>query len=273
MSTQQNPTPPLHPLLSAARPIERLRSLPPALYTTDRLVGAPFEQIVVAPSSDAHRVLFTADVCDCVCVGIHTNDGTRILAHKQLDRGSVASFVRRLLQCVPKDSFKLSSKHTAKYVLVGGHDDTRHLVNSLVATIDALTQHRWSVTRRQLFGVGCTRSLAMVGVDYPEDDDADSGLYNIDFERVPLRQQRIFSLESMLSIRDLSIRQRNSLMGDLRREREEVEGANRVAASYIHGESEGIRQKRKRLKKTPSAASGLATERATKRLHHKGSEK
>ena len=84
-------------------------------------------------------------------------------------------------------------------MLVGGHDDTRHLVNSLVATIDALTQHRWSVTRRQLFGVGCTRSLAMVSVDYPEDDDVDSGLYNIDFERVPLRQQRIFSLESMLS--------------------------------------------------------------------------
>ena len=215
-----------HQLLLSAHSIDQLQPLPPALYTTDNLVGVPFEQIIVDSPSEDHLVLYSVEVCDCVCVGIRTNNGTRILAHKQLDRDSVESFVRCLLQCVPADSFALSSQHAAEYVLVGGHDDTRQLVNTLVTVIDALTHHRWRLTHRQLFGVRCTRTLAMVadrrrcGRGDVEVEVENNGFYKINFEMVPSALQRIFSLESMLSIKNLSGQQRKSLIDDLQRERE-----------------------------------------------------
>ena len=215
-----------HQLLLSAHSIDQLQPLPPALYTTDNLVGVPFEQIIVDSPSEDHLVLYSVEVCDCVCVGIRTNNGTRILAHKQLDRDSVESFVRCLLQCVPADSFALSSQHAAEYVLVGGHDDTRQLVNTLVTVIDALTHHRWRLTHRQLFGVRCTRTLAMVadrrrcGRGDVEVEVENNGFYKINFEMVPSALQRIFSLESMLSIKNLSEQQRKSLINDLQRERD-----------------------------------------------------
>jgi len=226
-----SPTAP-HQLLLSAHSIDQLQPLSPALYTTDKLVGVPFEQIIVASPSEDHLVLYSVEVCDCVCVGIRTNNGTRILAHKQLDRDSVESFVRCLLQCVPVDSFALSSQHAAEYVLVGGHDDTRQLVNTLVTVIDALTHHRWRLTHRQLFGVRCTRTLAMVAdrrrcgrgdVEVEVEEVENNGFYKINFEMVPSALQRIFSLESMLSIKNLSEQQRKSLIDDLQREREEEE--------------------------------------------------
>jgi hypothetical protein len=133
----------------------RLSALPETHYTAGGLVGVSFEQTVVVPPED-QRVLFSAEACDCVILAVRVGDGTRLMAHKQLDRGPIGAFVTSLLSCVP------SQLQHAEFVIVGGHDDTLDHVNMLISTISLMTRQHWKLTHQQLFGCGVTRSLAML---------------------------------------------------------------------------------------------------------------
>ena len=117
-----------HPILLAATPLQPLPALPRALYSAAALAGVAFEQVVTAPPGDP-AVLFSAEACDCVIVAVRCSDGTRIMAHKQLDRGPIGDFVDTLLKAHGRGALQ-----TAEYALVGGHDDTRERVNALVGT-------------------------------------------------------------------------------------------------------------------------------------------
>ena len=183
-----------HPLLHAAASIQHLAVLPRQLCSLGLLCSVPFEHIVTLGPDDV-RTLFSIEACDCIVIAARTLDNTRLMAHKQLDRGSLTSFVKSLVQ-------SLSSSTLTNYILVGGHDDTRQLVSALVQQIDSLSEHRWTLTHRQLFGSGqLERTLAMTAASTAGNN---GGFYEIDFEMIPQTVQLNFQLHSVLSTQTLS---------------------------------------------------------------------
>lgn len=198
----------------AAKALHALPALPQAQYSVAALVGVAFEQVVAVPP-DNPAVLFSAEACDCVIVAVRSSDGTRIMAHKQLDRGPIEAFVGILIAAQGR-------LQPAEYALVGGHDDTREHVDALVGTIDRATQRQWKLTHCQLFGRAVTRSLAMTAALPSDGDTGDAaaanghGFHAIDFAAVPQQTRCRFRLGALLSVETLSRAERDAVEADLR---------------------------------------------------------
>jgi len=228
-----------HPLLLKAASLCRLKGLAPECYrSASGLVGVGFEEVVALGRGD-HRVLFSAEACNCIIIAARAADGARVMAHKRLDIvGSIDAFVHNLIGAIsllPQWTTSSGTTcgqnaelSTTEYVVVGGHDDTRELVGELVETIDKLSGQRWKLTHRQLFGREVTRSLAMTSLQSDSVCGKQEGrcgplwLYEVDFSALPRPTQRCFRLAVLLAADGISAEERDGVTASLKQERDRI---------------------------------------------------
>jgi hypothetical protein len=223
-----------HPLLLKAASLGKLEGLAPECYrSASGLVDVGFEEVVALGRGD-HRVLFSAEACNCIIIAARAADGARVMAHKRLDIvGSIDAFVHNLIGAISllpqwTTCGRNAELSTIEYVVVGGHDDTRELVGVLVETIDKLSGQRWKLTHRQLFGREVTRSLAMTPLQSDsvcceqEGRCGPLGLYEVDFSALPRPTQRCFRLAALLAADGISGEERDAVTASLKQERDRI---------------------------------------------------